>query len=269
MHVGTSTGSGFIGDELEELSVLRVEPFASGLIPIASTLILLASRGFGSTLGVFVFRHFLLEELRVHRILCGDVAVKCLLVFFYDSCSCFGLEICVRGFPYSSWGWLWWKKVVLQIRRRCVPHALTLRAFTALCKTRQGKAKARPGQDSPSNKTTSDILEEDTVAGFTLSQILKATKLRLIDFFKEIPQILAKVGPKLSSMYDEDWEKRLQAKELQVDYYLTVLFNYYKRVYYNLFLTKALWVHFRFSHVEWRGGVEDDGCRLWITHNGV
>ncbi|BBN20404.1 protein MpRBR [Marchantia polymorpha subsp. ruderalis] len=89
---------------------------------------------------------------------------------------------------------------------------------------------------SLSNKTTSDNLEEDTVAGFTLSQILKATKLRLIDFFKEIPQILAKVGPELSSMYGEDWEKRLQAKELQADfYYLTVLFNYYKRVYYNLF----------------------------------
>ncbi|KAL2610328.1 hypothetical protein R1flu_028901 [Riccia fluitans] len=89
---------------------------------------------------------------------------------------------------------------------------------------------------SLSSKPTSDNLEEGTVAGFTLSQILKATKLRLIDFFKEIPQILAKVGPELTNMYGQDWEKRLQAKELQADvYYLTVLFNYYKRVYHNLF----------------------------------
>lgn len=37
-------------------------------------------------------------------------------------------------------------------------------------------------------------------------------------------------------MYGEDWEKLLQAKELEADfYYLIVLFNYYKRVYYNLF----------------------------------
>ncbi|KAL3695441.1 hypothetical protein R1sor_009517 [Riccia sorocarpa] len=89
---------------------------------------------------------------------------------------------------------------------------------------------------SLSNKPSSDNSEEGTVAGFTLSQILKATKLRLIDFFKEIPQILAKVGPELTNMYGEDWEKRLQAKELQADvYYLTVLFNYYRRVYNNLF----------------------------------
>lgn len=71
LHVRTSTGSGFIGGELEELSVLWVEPFASGLIPIASTLILLASRGLGSTLcTVCVSTFILLKELRLVLYFC-------------------------------------------------------------------------------------------------------------------------------------------------------------------------------------------------------
>ncbi|CAM6127960.1 unnamed protein product [Calypogeia fissa] len=78
---------------------------------------------------------------------------------------------------------------------------------------------------------------EEKVVGFTLSQILKATKLSLLEFFKELPQVLAKVGPNLENTYGGDWEKRLMVKEFQADfYYLTVLLNYYKRVYQNFFL---------------------------------
>ncbi|CAM6129031.1 unnamed protein product [Calypogeia fissa] len=78
--------------------------------------------------------------------------------------------------------------------------------------------------------------EDNPLVGFTLSQILNANKLSLLEFFKEVPQVLAKAGPKLSATYGDDWEKRVMMKEVQADfYYLTVLFNYYRRVYQNLF----------------------------------
>ncbi|KAK6920509.1 Retinoblastoma-associated protein, A-box [Dillenia turbinata] len=50
---------------------------------------------------------------------------------------------------------------------------------------------------------------------FSLCQILRVAKLNIADFFKELPQFVVKVGSILSNLYGEDWEKRLEAKELQ------------------------------------------------------
>lgn len=32
----------------------------------------------------------------------------------------------------------------------------------------------------------------------------------MVEFFKELPQFLAKAGPTLKSLYGDDWERRLQ-----------------------------------------------------------
>lgn len=42
--------------------------------------------------------------------------------------------------------------------------------------------------------------------------------LSFVDFFKELPQYLVKIGPILSNLYGSDWETRLQAKELQANF---------------------------------------------------
>ncbi|XP_060178907.1 retinoblastoma-related protein 1 isoform X1 [Lycium barbarum] len=73
--------------------------------------------------------------------------------------------------------------------------------------------------------------------GFDLCQILRGAKLNVLDFFKELPQFIVKVGPILSNLYGSDWEKRLQAKELQTNFvHLSLLSKYYKRAYQELFL---------------------------------
>ncbi|KAF6134022.1 hypothetical protein GIB67_038313 [Kingdonia uniflora] len=72
--------------------------------------------------------------------------------------------------------------------------------------------------------------------GFTFRQILTATKINIIDFFKEMPQFCLKVGPILSHLYGADWEKRLEAKELQANYvHLRLLSNHYKNAYQEFF----------------------------------
>ncbi|KAG7945905.1 hypothetical protein I3843_14G011500 [Carya illinoinensis] len=74
--------------------------------------------------------------------------------------------------------------------------------------------------------------------GFTLCQILRAAKLTIVDFFKELPHFVVKVGPILSNLYGADWENRLEAKELQADFvHLSLLSKYYERVYRDLFVT--------------------------------
>lgn len=79
-------------------------------------------------------------------------------------------------------------------------------------------------------------LEKDQTR-ITLCQILKAIKLNLIDFFKEMPQFVLKAGPVLSSIYGPDWEKRLEAKELQANFvHMSVLSQHYKRVYQEFFM---------------------------------
>ncbi|GAB2230323.1 hypothetical protein Droror1_Dr00014585 [Drosera rotundifolia] len=74
--------------------------------------------------------------------------------------------------------------------------------------------------------------------GVTLCQILRTVKLNLVDFFQELPQFVIKVGPSLRNMYGSDWEKRLEAKELQTNFdHLRILSQYFKRAYRLFFKT--------------------------------
>ncbi|KAG8048109.1 hypothetical protein GUJ93_ZPchr0008g13043 [Zizania palustris] len=73
--------------------------------------------------------------------------------------------------------------------------------------------------------------------GITLCQILRAFKLNIVDFFKEMPQFCIKVGYVLAGLYGSDWEKKLELKELQANVvHLSLLSRYYKRAYQELFL---------------------------------
>nr|O82677.1 RecName: Full=Retinoblastoma-related protein [Oxybasis rubra]CAA09736.1 retinoblastoma-related protein [Oxybasis rubra] len=90
-------------------------------------------------------------------------------------------------------------------------------------------------------KTTGDASEGSNQSGITLCQKLKAVKLNLVDFFKELPQFVVKIGPILSDMYGADWEKRLEAKELQANFvHLSLLSKYYKRAYQEFFKTNEV-----------------------------
>ncbi|KAL0717054.1 hypothetical protein Bca4012_066376 [Brassica carinata] len=74
--------------------------------------------------------------------------------------------------------------------------------------------------------------------GFNLCQILRALKLNIVDFFRELPQFVVKAGPVLCELYGSDWENRLQAKEMQANFvHLSLLSNYYKRGYREFFLS--------------------------------
>ncbi|XP_042501717.1 retinoblastoma-related protein [Macadamia integrifolia] len=86
---------------------------------------------------------------------------------------------------------------------------------------------------------TGKVKQETDENGFTLCQILRVAKLNVVDFFKEMPQFFLKVGPILSNHYGADWEKRLEAKELQANFvHLSLLSKYYKRAYKEFFLTR-------------------------------
>ncbi|XP_024397296.1 retinoblastoma-related protein-like isoform X2 [Physcomitrium patens] len=79
---------------------------------------------------------------------------------------------------------------------------------------------------------------ESNAVGFTLSQLMRQTKISVIEFFKELPHFLVKVGPIVKQMYGDEWEKRLQVKEVQANFvHLTALFTYFKRVYQDFFLS--------------------------------
>ncbi|OEL36267.1 Retinoblastoma-related protein 3 [Dichanthelium oligosanthes] len=72
--------------------------------------------------------------------------------------------------------------------------------------------------------------------GVSLCQILRASKLNIVDFFKEMPQFCIKVAHVLTGLYGSDWEKRLELKELQANVvHLSLLSRYYKRAYQELF----------------------------------
>ncbi|KAM3685776.1 hypothetical protein ACJW31_11G144100 [Castanea mollissima] len=74
--------------------------------------------------------------------------------------------------------------------------------------------------------------------GYTLCQILRAAKLNIVDFFKELPQFVVKAGPTLSNVYGADWENRLEAKEMQANFvHLSLLSQSYKRAIREFFLT--------------------------------
>lgn len=73
--------------------------------------------------------------------------------------------------------------------------------------------------------------------GLSLCQILRAARLNIVDFYKELHQYLLKVGPTLSNLYGMDWAKRLEAKESQANFvHLSVLSKKYQRAYQELFV---------------------------------
>ncbi|XP_007010834.2 PREDICTED: retinoblastoma-related protein [Theobroma cacao] len=89
-----------------------------------------------------------------------------------------------------------------------------------------------------SEKSGENVKQGSDENGFTICQILRATKLNIVDFFKELPQFVVKAGPVLNIMYGEDWESRLEAKELQANFvHLSLLSKSYKRAFRELFLT--------------------------------
>ncbi|MBA0630012.1 hypothetical protein Godav_002147, partial [Gossypium davidsonii] len=61
-----------------------------------------------------------------------------------------------------------------------------------------------------SEKIGENTQQESDESGFSFCQILRATKLNIVDFFKELPQFVVKAGPVLRNMYGEDWETRLE-----------------------------------------------------------
>ncbi|XVF41076.1 hypothetical protein PTKIN_Ptkin01aG0251100 [Pterospermum kingtungense] len=89
-----------------------------------------------------------------------------------------------------------------------------------------------------SEKSGENVQQGSEESGFTLCQILRATKINISDFFKELPQFVVKAGPVLSNMYGEDWESRLEAKKMQANFVLlSHLSKSYKRAFWELFLT--------------------------------
>ncbi|KAK1375038.1 retinoblastoma-related protein [Heracleum sosnowskyi] len=90
---------------------------------------------------------------------------------------------------------------------------------------------------SESNSDNSNS-ETDEI-GITLCQILRVAKLNLVDFFKEVPQFIVKVGPILCNLYGPDWEKKLEAKELQGNFvHMSLLSRHYKRAFHELLSVK-------------------------------
>ncbi|GMI73256.1 RETINOBLASTOMA-RELATED, RETINOBLASTOMA 1, RETINOBLASTOMA-RELATED PROTEIN 1 [Hibiscus trionum] len=89
-----------------------------------------------------------------------------------------------------------------------------------------------------SEKIGENRQHESDESGFSLCKILRATKLNIVDFFKELPQFVVKAGSVLSNMYGEDWESRLEAKEMQANFvHLSLISKSYKRAFWELFLT--------------------------------
>ncbi|XP_022746054.1 retinoblastoma-related protein-like isoform X2 [Durio zibethinus] len=89
-----------------------------------------------------------------------------------------------------------------------------------------------------SKRSGENLQQGSDESGLTLCKILRAAKLNIVDFFKELPQFVVKAGPVLSNMYGEDWESRLEAKEMQANFvHLSLLSKSYKRAFWELFLT--------------------------------
>ncbi|XP_077212332.1 retinoblastoma-related protein-like isoform X2 [Tasmannia lanceolata] len=83
-----------------------------------------------------------------------------------------------------------------------------------------------------------EVKQENEDNGFTLCQILRVTRLSVVEFFKEMPQFFVKTGHILSKLYGVDWEKRLEVKELKANFvHLSLLSKFYKRAYLEFFLT--------------------------------
>lgn len=74
--------------------------------------------------------------------------------------------------------------------------------------------------------------------GFTLYQILKVSKIKIASFLNEMPQFFIKADSILNKLYGNDWEKKLQAKELQANFvHMTFLCRHFKRAYQDFFLS--------------------------------
>ncbi|GJP45797.1 hypothetical protein CLOM_g5133 [Closterium sp. NIES-68] len=96
------------------------------------------------------------------------------------------------------------------------------------------EAAAGAGQISPPGSSRSQW------PWFTLSELLRATKLTVVDFFKEIANFLPRVSSVMQSAYGDSWEQRLEVKELQANFvHAIVLFNHYKKVHAELFTSPA------------------------------
>ncbi|CAI5484133.1 unnamed protein product [Closterium sp. Yama58-4] len=94
------------------------------------------------------------------------------------------------------------------------------------------EAAARAGQIVPPGSSRSQW------PWFTLSELLRATKLTVVDFFKEIANFLPRVSPVMQAAYGDLWEQRLEVKELQANFvHAIVLFNHYKKVFAELFIS--------------------------------
>jgi retinoblastoma-like protein 1 len=80
--------------------------------------------------------------------------------------------------------------------------------------------------------------QADNDTGFTLYQILRVAKIKIVGFLNEMPQFFLKADSILSKLYGNDWEKKLQAKELQANFiHLTCLCRHFKRAYQDFFLS--------------------------------
>ncbi|XP_015894766.1 retinoblastoma-related protein isoform X1 [Ziziphus jujuba] len=89
-----------------------------------------------------------------------------------------------------------------------------------------------------SDKNADYVQQSPDDNGITLCRILRAAKLNIMDFFKEFPQFVVKAGSILSHLYGMDWENRIEAKELQVNFtHLSRLIKYYQRACQEFFLT--------------------------------
>ncbi|KAJ9702224.1 hypothetical protein PVL29_004118 [Vitis rotundifolia] len=116
-----------------------------------------------------------------------------------------------------------------------------------------------------SEGTAENVQQGNDENGFNLCQILRVSKLNIVDFFKELPQFIVKVGPILGNLYGPDWEKRLEAKELQANFvHLSILSKYYKRAYLEFFSTSGSNLDKQSSVISASGYVSDYHRFGWL-----
>lgn len=62
---------------------------------------------------------------------------------------------------------------------------------------------------------------------FSESHLLLLT-CSVVEFFKELPHFLVKVGPIVQQMYGDEWEKRLQVCQISISSSVDILCNLYR-----------------------------------------
>lgn len=76
--------------------------------------------------------------------------------------------------------------------------------------------------------------------GLNLCQIMKLLNISIVDFVNDMPEFVLKTGHILSKLYGSDWEKRLEAKELERSItLLSILSRQYRRAFVQFFLIDA------------------------------